>query len=170
MGTIVRLDSNETLGEKAIYELHKNSTCCFEKSWKQYPIKLLLYSHLPPISQTIKVRRTRHVGHCWRNKNELGRVPMCWNYHFSQNKISSLGAELSTQTPLFYNGQLSVPNFLLTVFGGRVFCSYKTNTVIQWNICLFPFWVFCFSSARTWNLLQTSTLPKVHLSLPFVMS
>ena len=37
------------------------------KSWRQHPIKQQLYGHLPPITKTIKVRRTRHAGraHKW---------------------------------------------------------------------------------------------------------
>ena len=31
--------------------------------WWQHPTQLQLYSHLPPISQTIQVRRARHTGH-----------------------------------------------------------------------------------------------------------
>ena len=30
-----------------------------------------LYGHLPPITKTIQVRRTRHAGHCWRSRDEL---------------------------------------------------------------------------------------------------
>ena len=42
------------------------------KSWrKQHPTKQQLYSHLPPITKTIQVRRTRHAGHCWRSRDEL---------------------------------------------------------------------------------------------------
>ena len=41
------------------------------KSWKKHPTKQQLYGHLPPITKTIKVRRTRHVGHCWRSKDDL---------------------------------------------------------------------------------------------------
>ena len=33
--------------------------------------KQLLYGHLPPITKTIKIRRTRNVGHCWRTRVEL---------------------------------------------------------------------------------------------------
>ena len=29
------------------------------------------YITLPPISKTIQIRQTRHVGHCWRSKDEL---------------------------------------------------------------------------------------------------
>ena len=41
------------------------------KSWRQHPTRFQLYGHLPPITKTIQVRRTRHAGHCWRSKDEL---------------------------------------------------------------------------------------------------
>ena len=41
------------------------------KSWRQHPTKQQLYGHLPPITKTIQVRRTRHAGHCWRSRDEL---------------------------------------------------------------------------------------------------
>ena len=41
------------------------------KSWRQHPTKLQLYSHLPPVRKTIHIRRTRHAGHCWRSRGEL---------------------------------------------------------------------------------------------------
>ena len=45
------------------------------KSWKQHPTKQQLYCNLPPISQTIPVRRTRHADHCcWRNDELLSDV------------------------------------------------------------------------------------------------
>ena len=36
------------------------------KSWQQHPTRQQLYGYLPPITKTIRVRRTRHAGHCWR--------------------------------------------------------------------------------------------------------
>ena len=33
------------------------------KSWQQHPTRHQLYGHLPPITKTIQVRRTRHAGH-----------------------------------------------------------------------------------------------------------
>ena len=33
------------------------------KSWRQHPTKQQLYGHLPPITKTLHVRWTRHVGH-----------------------------------------------------------------------------------------------------------
>ena len=44
------------------------------KSWKQHPTKQQLYGHLPLITKTIQVRRTRHAGHRWRSKDELIRI------------------------------------------------------------------------------------------------
>ena len=56
-----KLDSNCTTMLRAI----------LNKSWKQHPAKQQWYSHWPLISKTIKIRRTRHAGHCWRSKDKL---------------------------------------------------------------------------------------------------
>ena len=48
------------------------------KSWQQYPTRHQLYGHLPPITKTIQVRRTRHAGHCWRSRDELIRDVLLW--------------------------------------------------------------------------------------------
>ena len=48
------------------------------KSRKQHPTKQQLYGHLPPITKTIKIRRTRHAGHYWRSKDELIRDGLLW--------------------------------------------------------------------------------------------
>ena len=42
------------------------------------PTRLQLYGHLPPITKTIQVRRTRHAGHCWRSKDELISDVLLW--------------------------------------------------------------------------------------------
>ena len=41
------------------------------KSWRQHPTRHQLYGHLPPVTKTIQVRRTRYAGHCWRSRDEL---------------------------------------------------------------------------------------------------
>ena len=58
---------------KAWRQLHctRMLRAVLKKSWKQHPTKQWLYGHLPPISKTIRIRRTKHAGHCWRNKGEL---------------------------------------------------------------------------------------------------
>ena len=48
------------------------------KSWRQHPTRHQLYGHLPPITKTIQVRRTRHAGHCWRSRDELIRDVLVW--------------------------------------------------------------------------------------------
>ena len=49
-----------------------------KNSWKQHPTKQQLYSHQPPITETIKVRPTRHVGHCLRRRDELISDILLW--------------------------------------------------------------------------------------------
>ena len=53
-----KLDSNYKRTLRAI----------LKKSRRQHTTKQQLYSHLLPITKTIKIRRTRHAGHCWRSK------------------------------------------------------------------------------------------------------
>ena len=48
------------------------------KSWWQHPTRYQLYGHQPPITKTIQVRRTRHAGHCWRNRDELISDVLLW--------------------------------------------------------------------------------------------
>ena len=48
------------------------------KSWQQHPTRHQLYGHLPPITKSIQVRRTRHAGHCWRSRDELIRDVLLW--------------------------------------------------------------------------------------------
>ena len=49
-----------------------------KKSWRQHPTKQQLYGHLPPVTKTIKIRRTRHAGHCWRSRDELVSDVLLW--------------------------------------------------------------------------------------------
>ena len=63
-----KLDSNYTRMSRTI--LHK--------SWRQHPTEHQLYGHLPPITKTIQVRRTRHAGHCWRSRDKLKSDVLLW--------------------------------------------------------------------------------------------
>ena len=56
------------------------------KSWQQHPTRHQLYSHLPPITKTIQVRRARYAGHCWRSKDELIRDVLLWTPAYGQAK------------------------------------------------------------------------------------
>ena len=71
-----KLDGNYTRMLRAI----------LNKSWRQHPTKHQLYGHLPPITKTIKVRQTRHAGHCWRNRDELKSDVLLWTSSHDQAK------------------------------------------------------------------------------------
>ena len=71
-----KLDDNYTRMERAI----------LNKSWRQHPTRHQLYSHLPPITKTIQVRRTRHAGHCWRSRDELISDVLLWTPSYGQAK------------------------------------------------------------------------------------
>ena len=72
------MDANKTAGEETRWQLHKNLRAILNKSWQQHPTRHQLYGHLPPITKTIQVRRTRHAGHCWRSRDELIRDVLLW--------------------------------------------------------------------------------------------
>ena len=63
-----KLDSNYTRMLRAI----------LNKPWQQHPTINQLYGHLPPITKTIQVRRTRHAEHCWRSRDEFIRDVLLW--------------------------------------------------------------------------------------------
>ena len=72
------MDANKTAGEETRWQLYKNAACNPEQVLAQQPTRHQLYSHLPPITKTIQVRRTRHAGHCWRSRDELIRDVLLW--------------------------------------------------------------------------------------------
>ena len=71
-----KLDGNYTRMLRAI----------LNKSWWQHSTRHQLYGHLPPITKTIQVRRTRHAGHCWRSRNELISNVLLWNPTYGRAK------------------------------------------------------------------------------------
>ena len=56
------------------------------KSWRQHPTRHQLYGHLPPITKTIQVRRTRHAGHCWRSRDEPISDVLLWIPTYGREK------------------------------------------------------------------------------------
>ena len=68
-----KLDGNYTRMLRAI----------LNKSWRQHPTRHQIYGHLPPITKTIQVRRTRH---CWRSKDELVSDVLLWTPAYGQTK------------------------------------------------------------------------------------
>ena len=56
------------------------------KSWRQHPTRHQLYGHLPPITKTILVRRTRHAGHSWRSRGEHISDVLLWTPTYGRAK------------------------------------------------------------------------------------
>ena len=79
-----------TLTKRLEKELDGNYTrmlrAILNKSLRQDPTRHQLYGHLPPITKTIQVRRTRHAGHCWRNKDKLINDVLLWTHTYGQAK------------------------------------------------------------------------------------
>ena len=71
-----KLDGNYTRMLRAI----------LNKSWRQHPTRHQLYGHLPPITKTIQVRRTRNAEHCWRSRDELIRDVLLWTPTYGRAK------------------------------------------------------------------------------------
>ena len=71
-----KLDGNYTRMLRAI----------LNKSWRQHPTKHQLYDHLPPITKTIQVRRTRHAGLCWRSRDKAHKWCTPMNPHIWPGK------------------------------------------------------------------------------------
>ena len=71
-----KLDGNYTRMLRAI----------LNKCWRQHPTRHQLYGHLPPITKTIQVRRTRHAGHSWRSRDELISDVLQWTPTYGRAK------------------------------------------------------------------------------------
>ena len=133
-----KLDGNYTRMLQAI--LHK--------SWRQHSTKHQLYGHLPPITKTIKVRRTWHAGHCWRSRDELiGDVlpdPFTW-----PSKSKAISSHLHTAALWGYRGPAGTMN-------DREGCEERVR-----NICAddttrwwwVQFWKKCDKSKFSWLAL-----------------
>ena len=59
----------------------------WNKTWRQHPTRHQLYGHLPPITKTIQVRRTRHAGHWWRSRDELISDVLLWTPTYVRAKV-----------------------------------------------------------------------------------
>ena len=71
-----KLDGNYTRTLRAI----------FNKSWRQHPTRHQIYGHLPPITNTIQVWRTKHAEHCWRSKDEFISDVLLWTPSYGRAK------------------------------------------------------------------------------------
>ena len=56
------------------------------KFGRQHPTKHQLYGHLPRLTKTIQVTRTRHAGHGWRSGDELISDVLLWTPTYGRAK------------------------------------------------------------------------------------
>ena len=56
------------------------------KSWRQHPTRHQLYGRLPPITKTIKIRRTRHPGNCWWSRDKLISDVLLWTLYMDEQR------------------------------------------------------------------------------------
>ena len=82
--------SKWTLTKRLDKKLNGNYTrmlrAILNKSWRQHPTRHQLYGHLPPITKTIQAWRTRHVGLCWRSRDELISDLLQWTPTYGRAK------------------------------------------------------------------------------------
>ena len=78
------MDANKTAGEKARRQLHKNAASNFEQILEATPHKAPTVR--PTITKTIKVRRARHAGHCWRSRDKLISDVLLWTPSYGWTK------------------------------------------------------------------------------------
>ena len=72
--------------KKAWQQLHKNAASNIEQVLEATPLKAA--AARPPllITKTIKIRRTRYVGHCWKSRDTLIRDVLLWIPSHDQEK------------------------------------------------------------------------------------
>ena len=73
---VIRLASSYTRMLRAI----------LKKSWQQQHTRHQLYGHLPLITKTIQVRRTRHAGHSRKSRDELISDVLLWTPTYGREK------------------------------------------------------------------------------------
>ena len=65
-----KLDGTYTIMLRAILALNI--------SWKENPTKIRLYGNIPLLTRTLRIRRTRFLGHYYRNKEEIIKDIILW--------------------------------------------------------------------------------------------
>ena len=62
-------------------------------SWREHPTIKRLYGNLPNVITTIRERRMRFAGHCWRHKEELAADTLLWQ---PRHGTTSIGRPVKT--------------------------------------------------------------------------
>ena len=97
------------------------------KSWRRHPTKQQLYGHLPLIMKTIKIRWTRHAGHCWRRRDKLISDILLWT---PSNGWAKAGHPVCTYIQQLCANTGCSPEDLLKAMDDREVCQERVR-----NIC-----------------------------------
>ena len=118
---------------------------------QQQPIKHQLYGHLPPITKTIQVRRTRHAVHCWRSKDELMSDVLLWT--------PSHGRAKAGRPDITYIQQLSADTGcsfenLLEAKGDWEGCRERVRDISADGATSWWWWWFLFTPSLKFKILK----------------
>ena len=125
-----KLDGNYTRMQRAI----------LNKSWGQHRTKPQLYGHLPPITKTIKVRRTRHAGHCWRNRDELISDVLLWTLSCGRTKA---GRPARTYIQQLCDDTGCSPEDLPEAMNDREECGERVRDIRAGGTTWWWWWISC---------------------------
>ena len=156
-----KLDGNYTRMMRAI----------LNNSWKQHPTKQLPYDHLPSITKTIQVRRTRHAGHCYRNRDKLVSDELLWTPSHGRAKAGRLARTYIQQ--LSANTGFSREDLLRTVddregWWERFRDIYADGVTWWWlgfEAKIFYFWLYSTSTHITVKFIIIIIINKWKLRL-----
>ena len=135
------------------------------KSWRQHPTRHQLYGHLPPITKTIQVRRTRHAGHCWRSRDVLISDVLLWTPTHGRAKA---GGPARTYIQQLCEDTGCCPKDLPEAMNDREkwrerFRDIRTTSTTWW------WWWWCWQKTRLQNAGIT-TITKATPKNPWIMS
>ena len=117
------------------------------KSWRQHPTKQQLYGHQPPITKTIKVRRTRHAGHCWRSRDKFISDVLLWNPSHGRAKV---GKQTRTYIQQLCADMECSPEDLTEVMDDREGWQEMVKDIcVTWYIYIYIYIYICSLSRQT---------------------
>ena len=128
------------------------------KSWQQHPTRHQLYGHLPPITKTIQVRRTRHAGHCWRSRDELIRDVLLWIPTHGRAKA---GRPARTYIQQLCEDTGCCPEDLPRALNDREEWRERVRDIRATSAIWWWWWSHTKNAQRLWQLIPTN-LPTCH--------
>ena len=153
-----KLDGNYTRMLRAI----------LNKSWRQHTSRHQLYRHLPPITKTIQVRRTRHAGHCWRSRDELISDVLLWTPTHGRAKAGRPAWTYILQL-CEYTG--CSPEDLPEAMNDREKCRERVRDIRATSTTWWWWWWWLLLLLVTWNLIPVGKqMITIHLFVCFYVS